>query len=155
VETNAGFLTRLLGHHEFLDGQFDTGFIARHESELVPQSAGGVDPIMVALAALAITLDRRARAHAVNPHSPFARLDGFRMNLTGAESLKLVHHEHALAVTIHQDPAGTAIQFDGKRFALAGTLDGDGALDAVIDGVRHRAAVHFSAGRVTVLAGGV
>jgi 3-methylcrotonyl-CoA carboxylase alpha subunit len=83
--TNLEFLARLLRHPAFVAGAVDTGFIARHRDALVPPLAPA-DDTTLALAALALLVDGAAEAAAAarvsgDPHSPWHRTDGWRLNL--------------------------------------------------------------------------
>ena len=73
LRTNNGFLVRTLRHPAFVAGEIDTGFIARHLSELASQ------PVMPdsVLAAAAQCL---VRAHVVEDgDDPWGRADSFRL----------------------------------------------------------------------------
>jgi len=91
VKTNAAFLARALTHAEFRSGEIDTGFIGRHETELVGSDAPSAD--MVESAAMAVLHDEMGDADAVQlwryesrrepqayPGSVWRSLAGFRMS---------------------------------------------------------------------------
>jgi 3-methylcrotonyl-CoA carboxylase alpha subunit len=91
VKTNAAFLARALSHPDFLAGDVDTGFIARHEDELVP--AGSPSREIVECAAMAVLHDEMGDKESVQlwryesrgEPQPFAgsawrSLAGFRLN---------------------------------------------------------------------------
>ena len=67
VKTNAAFLLRALTHEDFVSADLDTGFIARHEDDLVPSG----DPVEVEW--------RTAAAIALAEEEPNP-LAGFRLN---------------------------------------------------------------------------
>jgi 3-methylcrotonyl-CoA carboxylase alpha subunit len=90
IKTNAGFLTRALTHPEFRSGDVDTGFIGRHELELV----GNDEPsnAIIESAAMAVLHDEMGDADAVQlwryesrrdplpyPGSVWRSLAGFRL----------------------------------------------------------------------------
>jgi acetyl/propionyl-CoA carboxylase alpha subunit len=76
VKTNAGFLARALAHPDFVVGEVDTGFIEARLGELLPP----VEPPAPVLAAAARAKLGAARAKAGDPHSPWAALQGLRLN---------------------------------------------------------------------------
>ncbi|WP_413757363.1 acetyl/propionyl/methylcrotonyl-CoA carboxylase subunit alpha [Streptomyces sp. MMBL 11-3] len=141
VQTNAGFLRRLLAHPAVVAGELDTGLVEREVQGLVPQE---VPPEVYAAAGL-------LRQAALSPREPGGRTDhrtdhwtdpfsvpsGWRM---GGEAAWTVHH---LRVPGH-DPVtvrvrGTEVRLDGA----AGDLRGSGAaenpatLTLHLDGVAH------------------
>jgi 3-methylcrotonyl-CoA carboxylase alpha subunit len=90
VKTNAGFLARALTHPEFRSGEVDTGFIGRHELELV--GSGEPSAAIVESAAMAVLHDEMGDADAVQlwryesrgepqpyPGSVWRSLAGFRL----------------------------------------------------------------------------
>jgi len=148
VTTNAGFLRRLVTHPEVTAGPFDTGFIAREIAALAPppQPAGDIDLALVALADMAGLAERATSRAAAggDPHSPWARADGWRLNDRAHHDLVYLdgEAERPVRVTIEGERAEIGI---GDRVLAAigglGGLGGDGVLEARIDGVRHRAIV--------------
>ncbi|GAA0283873.1 acetyl-CoA carboxylase biotin carboxylase subunit [Streptomyces polychromogenes] len=86
VQTNAGFLRRLLAHPDVVSGNLDTGLVERDLSGLLPE---GVPPEVYAAAALL------AQASPAGPDrtgawaDPFSAADGWRLGGTPAWT---VHH---------------------------------------------------------------
>jgi acetyl/propionyl-CoA carboxylase alpha subunit len=74
VATNAGFLTRLLEHPDFIAGEVATSFIERRQAALVEPPP----PSAAALSAAALTA--LARAGVGEAASPWRALTGFRLN---------------------------------------------------------------------------
>jgi acetyl-CoA carboxylase biotin carboxylase subunit len=72
VRTNNAFLIRALRHPRFIAGDIDTGFIARHEADLIPHDAL---PVSVLAAAAHFVLREGAEANG----DPWAARDGFRL----------------------------------------------------------------------------
>jgi acetyl/propionyl-CoA carboxylase alpha subunit len=79
VKTNNAFLIRALRHKDFLSGEVDTGFIARHEHDLIPHAAVPDDAYSMAAGALT----RRA---ATGQPGPWDADDSFRNSGGGAQS---------------------------------------------------------------------
>ncbi len=61
IRTNLGFHERLMQQSEFLDGRYDTGFIDRHEAELLPDSVPDKEGSLRLAAALALQAHLQAR----------------------------------------------------------------------------------------------
>jgi 3-methylcrotonyl-CoA carboxylase alpha subunit len=92
--TNSAFLHALLTHPAFQSRELDTGFIARHEADLIPHAP--LPPEALAAAALAV------RAHVSQPGAtdPFDTLTGFRLNAPAAMPLTLRHGEDTLPLRL-------------------------------------------------------
>ncbi len=101
VRTNARFLGRCAGHPEFLSGDVDTGFIARHEAELTAPGSGPT-PQMLKQAATAAVIDAMPRGawgegkfgeQSLGPElNPWTNMDGAGLRLNRAPSYE-VHLE--------------------------------------------------------------
>ncbi|MEQ8393610.1 acetyl/propionyl/methylcrotonyl-CoA carboxylase subunit alpha [Thalassobaculum sp.] len=149
VTTNAGFLKRLVEHPEVVAGPIDTGFVGREIDTLAP--TGETAPAAVlAIAGFAemLALDAAARSAAArtdDPHSPWARADGWRLNDVGHHDLGFREGERVTVVRMAAersgDGAGWTARFDGTDHHLSGRVDADGSLAIRVDGVRHRAVV--------------
>ncbi|MBV9062040.1 MAG: hypothetical protein JOY77_03815, partial [Alphaproteobacteria bacterium] len=75
LRSNNAFLIRALKQPEFVAGDIDTGFIPRHQAELIPPKA---EPPLQLLGQAAMFLVRECeRAHRSN--DPWDRADGFRL----------------------------------------------------------------------------
>ncbi|MFF7449111.1 MULTISPECIES: biotin carboxylase N-terminal domain-containing protein [unclassified Streptomyces] len=119
VQTNAGFLRRLLGHPAVVAGELDTGLVEREVAGLVPTD---VPPEVYAAAALL-----RHAALAPAPDSgwvdPYSVPSGWRL---GGEPVWTPHHLHAaghdpLTVRVRSTPGGgVEVLLDGAETPLAG-----------------------------------
>jgi 3-methylcrotonyl-CoA carboxylase alpha subunit len=100
VKTNAAFLARALTAPDFLAGNIDTGFIAKHEAALI--SSGQPSAAVIDSAAMAVLHDEMGDAEAVQlwryesrrepqPHagSAWRSLAGFRMSSPGRMRIAL------------------------------------------------------------------
>jgi len=122
VTTNVEFLRRICESRAFADAEIDTGFIEQHRTELFA-ARGPVPAEVLAAAALAELAheeasSRERAARSGDPHSPWLRADGWRLN---AQS----HHDFVFAA------AGAA-----HRVRVA-FVDGERHLE--IDGRAHEA----------------
>ncbi|MCS6799479.1 MAG: acetyl-CoA carboxylase biotin carboxylase subunit [Myxococcota bacterium] len=71
IRTNLPFHLALFEHPEFVAGRYDTGFIARHERELLTSGRAGPAELAMAIA-VAVTVERERRAAASSGPVPSA-----------------------------------------------------------------------------------
>ncbi|HWE72652.1 MAG TPA: acetyl/propionyl/methylcrotonyl-CoA carboxylase subunit alpha [Stellaceae bacterium] len=111
VTTNRELLLRILMHPDFAARAGDTGFIARHQDALSPRET----PPAVLVAA-ALSLLRGPPQRSLEPHSPWARRDFWRLG----------------------GVAGQSFRFRGGEATHDARISGDGSI--IIDGMRVEAA---------------
>jgi 3-methylcrotonyl-CoA carboxylase alpha subunit len=146
VATNTAFLIALAGHPAFMAGDLDTGFIERFRADLIP-TPQPASTMILALVALAVTLERREAVarqseQSGDPWSPWAVVNGWRMNDLGWDELILRERDSDIHCRIEYLSDGD-LRVHGPESSLVvqGSLDGDGGLDAVIEGRRLRAGI--------------
>ncbi|WP_369778713.1 biotin carboxylase N-terminal domain-containing protein [Streptomyces sp. R33] len=106
VQTNAGFLRRLLAHPDVVSGDLDTGLVERDLGSLLPE---GVPPEVFVAAAL-LALPHPAPRTQAGPDGwvdPFGAADGWRLGGTPAWT---VHHFRLPGqdpITVRTRPSGT------------------------------------------------
>jgi 3-methylcrotonyl-CoA carboxylase alpha subunit len=102
LATNLSLLQAILDQPEFRAGAVDTGFIARHADALL-RPAGAVPMRAVALAALAAlrTGEADAATEDSDPHSPWARLTGWRLNRDAYSDLVFKDGDATVTVRAH------------------------------------------------------
>jgi len=122
-KSNIDFLERLVRHPAVIEGRIDTGYLDRHLHEfLPPDEPADVDALFAATTAVLLDEESRASstaARSADPHSPWARADGWRLGHPGkrivcfsqgaqrtevdafgaAGHYRLIHGERACAVT--------------------------------------------------------
>jgi 3-methylcrotonyl-CoA carboxylase alpha subunit len=145
VTTNREFLSALARHPAYAADDVDTGFVLRRRDELIPEPAPA-SALALALAALFVLLDRRraaaaAAARSGDPHSPWAALDGWRLNDEAHESITLVDGGTPVAVEVRSGRAGTCVVVPEGEVEVSGELGDDGRLWAVIGGVAVNAGI--------------
>jgi len=145
VTTNTSFLHAVASHEAFVAGDLDTGFIERYEATLIPADKPATDEVL-AYAALAVVLEQAAAAElraagSDDPHSPFNRADGWRLNDDAHNTLRFDDGGTEIAVTVHYRRDGYVLDLPGGPVPVRGTLDGDGGLRVDMDGTRGRGAV--------------
>ncbi|MGD8326868.1 MAG: acetyl/propionyl/methylcrotonyl-CoA carboxylase subunit alpha, partial [Sphingomonadales bacterium] len=102
LATNKAFLSRIMAHDAFRNGDVDTGFIPRYLDELLPAKAPISDEHFV-MAALGRLLDREQRVNSAklsDPTSPWHYVDGWRMNLPAAETLRFTRNSEHIEIGI-------------------------------------------------------
>jgi 3-methylcrotonyl-CoA carboxylase alpha subunit len=91
VRTNNAFLIRALRHPQFISGEIDTGFIARHEADLIPHTTL---PPQVLTAAVAQVLSEFAHANG----DPWSAQDGFRLSGASSHAAEFVVDDKRVSV---------------------------------------------------------
>ncbi|MFO0988405.1 MAG: acetyl/propionyl/methylcrotonyl-CoA carboxylase subunit alpha [Alphaproteobacteria bacterium] len=158
LATNRDFLHAVVTHPAFAKGDVHTGFIAEHRAALLPAAATAPDRVL-ALAALHSVLSNRAeaatRAAASNdPHSPWHRSDGWRLNDDSWSTFRFAEGGHEHSVTVHYRKSGYLFDLPGGSVAVAGSMDRDGAISARIGDTLCRGAVARAGNEVTIFEGG-
>ena len=131
VSCNVEFLARTIASTAFASADLDTHLIERCSAELFPADSGASDEELAA-AALAELFAEEAQAAARaktsgDPHSPWNRVDGWRLNLGSHHELVLAEGERKHGVTVHFTATGLKFSAGGREYALAGS-DEDGVL---------------------------
>ncbi|MCQ4260081.1 acetyl/propionyl/methylcrotonyl-CoA carboxylase subunit alpha [Stutzerimonas stutzeri] len=80
VRTNLAFLRRVIGHPAFASAELDTGFIPRHETELM-RTPGELPDAFWQLAGERYVQTEPAKIRQDDPHSPWANRDGLRFGM--------------------------------------------------------------------------
>ncbi|MFE9216511.1 biotin carboxylase N-terminal domain-containing protein [Streptomyces lavendulae] len=114
VQTNTGFLRRLLAHPDVVSGDLDTGLVERDLQALLPEGV----PAEVYAAAALLAADRPARTRGWA--DPFDAADGWRLGGTPAWT---VHHVRLPG----RDPVEVRTRPSGSGTELLLAPDGDGA----------------------------
>ena len=146
VTTNLGLLRRIAGHAAFAAGGVDTGFIGRHEGDLL--GAAGAAPL-VAVAAAAAHVVRRGRVvREGDLWSPWARGDAWRMNGDGHRKVVLLDGETEVVVRVRVGgdgvltlvaPGGEALERDARVMVggvqrAVGVVEDGGRVVALVEG---------------------
>jgi 3-methylcrotonyl-CoA carboxylase alpha subunit len=154
VVTNLGLLVRVAAHPEFAAAATDTGFIERHRDELLPGHRPVPDRavIVVVLSRLLArqTAVETAARHSGDPFSPWARIDGWRLNGRGHHEFLLRNGTEELTVTATAKAGGWRLQLGGQVFLGRAERRSDGRLAIVLDG-RHTPVAVLDHGPETVV----
>ena len=122
VRTNLAFLTRVLAHPAFANAELDTGFIPRHEAQLLPP-VSELPSEFWQLAAEAFVQSETPLQRHDDYHSPWSRNNGLRLGLPAQIDLHLacqnerqvVRLRHASASTVHLQGEVLHVERDGLR----------------------------------------
>ena len=145
VSTNLGFLARVAASPAFAAGEVDTGFIERHRAALIPPRRPAPDEALAA-AALDRLLMREAAvgaeaARSADPFSPWARVDGWRLNGRGGQELIFRDGTKERTIWAVARAPGWLLRLGGRELAAEGERGPDASLVVTLDGVRRRVSV--------------
>jgi 3-methylcrotonyl-CoA carboxylase alpha subunit len=145
LSTNLEFLTRVVDHDAFASGAVVTAFVDDHAAELLAP-APPPDDEAFALAALWLLCRQRreaaaAAAASADPHSPWHRVDGWRLNDVGHQTLRLRTAGEVVEIDAQAQSAGWRLWIDGRELIGAAELAADGRLEVELEGVRCRVGV--------------
>lgn len=152
-KSNVGFLERLARHPAIVGATIDTGYLDRHLDEFLPDADLDTDLLLAAATVRLIEqeADERTRAAAsIDPSSPWALADGWRLGHAGKRELAFVHRAQRIDVVAHGSGGDYRIEHDGTVHAIAGARLDDDALGFRIDERARRMRVHADARRVRV-----
>jgi 3-methylcrotonyl-CoA carboxylase alpha subunit len=154
LTTNIAFLKRLVESPSFAGADLDTGLIERNQGVLFPPpQPASFDELALAAVALVLTEPRYA---APSAGDPWARSDGWRMNMPLRRRFHFIDREAPLDVSVSYQPQGwtvaqgeasgqaTLVRHDGSDYAIRldgrlvrGTVVSDGEDVHVFAGERH------------------
>ncbi len=159
VATNLSFLARLAAHADFAAASVDTGFIARHRGALVPETTAAPDESLAAAALLVLldqaTVSREDAARSPDPHSPWHRRDGWRLNGETYQDIILQDGEAQRPVRAYYLGRGYRLEIAGRTLEADAERRADGTLRLVLDGVGRDLRVLRRGAAVTVLHEGI
>src|SRR5205807_9638304 len=128
VTTNVAFLGRVVASRAFAAAELDTGLIARNRAELFPPRAPVPDEMLAVAAFAELKAEEQAAreqaASSGDPHSPWHRVDGWRLN---EES----HHDFVFMDGEARHPVRVRFTDDGERLLIGARdyrIEGDGQL---------------------------
>lgn len=112
VRTNLAFLTRVLAHPAFANAELDTGFIPRHEAQLLPPVTE-LPAEFWQLAAEAFVQSEAPLQRHDDYHSPWACNNGLRLGLPAQIDLHLACQNERQVVRLRHASAST-VQLQGE-----------------------------------------
>ena len=143
--TNLDFLTRVAHHDAFGAGAVATAFVEENAAELLaPAPPPDDDALAVAGLWLLCQQRRRAAEAAVasaDPHSPWHRVDGWRLNDVGHQTLRLRTAGDPVEIDAQAEGAGWRLHIGGRELTAVAEFADDGRLEVELNGARWRAGV--------------
>jgi 3-methylcrotonyl-CoA carboxylase alpha subunit len=142
--TNLDFLVRVANHDAFAAGGLATVFVDDHAAELVTEDSPDDEALAVAALWLLCRQRREAAAAAAasaDPHSPWHRVDGWRLNDVAHQTLRLRMGGRVVEIDARVEGAGWRLHIDGRELAGGAELADDRRLEVELDGARWRSGV--------------
>ena len=143
LRTNVEFLARTVRSQAFAAAQLDTGLIERNRAELFAPQAPLPDLALAAAAYAELRAEQDAArdraAASQDPHSPWDRADGWRLNQDSHHNLVFVEGEARHLATVHFRDTGLRIGINGREHAFEGERLADGRLLVRLDGCAGKA----------------
>jgi 3-methylcrotonyl-CoA carboxylase alpha subunit len=145
VANNVEFLSRLVASPAFVRADLDTALIERERAFLFPEQ-GEVPREAWLVAALATVLreealSQLAAARSPDPHSPWHRLDGWRLNSAFERRLIFRRGEQEAAVIVGYGRDDFELTYDGVTTRARGELGPNSTLRVELGGLRLDATV--------------
>jgi 3-methylcrotonyl-CoA carboxylase alpha subunit len=145
VATNLKFLARVAAHPEFTSGAVDTGFIERHRASLMPPRQPAPDTVLAAAAlSRLLACEDKAKAAASrsgDPFSPWARVDGWRLNGRSHQELIFRDGAEERLVCATSQAGSWLLEFGDRAILAGGERRSDASLSILLDGVRKKLTV--------------
>ena len=119
LSSNVAFLARIAAGKAFSGADLDTGLIERCRDELFPEAAPASDEDLAAAALAELQLEEAqsaARAQASSdPHSPWDRIDGWRLNLGSHHEVVFADGGTVRRVQAHFSASGPRLTVEGRE----------------------------------------
>lgn len=118
LNTNIGFIIRLLSMDEFQAADFDTGYIPKHQSRLLAQDAQHLQQAKVLAAAA--TLPVFTRPQIEREPSAWDACDNWRMNLDAAICIELEYQAELNLIQVKREQEDWRFELEDASFRLSG-----------------------------------
>ncbi len=159
LRTNQEFLSGIFAHPEFLAGNIDTGFIARHMADLAPDNYGRSDKAELTMAAVYFLLglneisssrrkpgssgigaeDPGFRRDDAKGNDPWTSRDHWRMNGVARQYLTLMNRGEHITLSASCRGNDFTLEAGGEKVAASFVSFRDGRLTVAADGGEHSA----------------
>jgi len=142
-KSNIDFLERLVRHPAVIEGRIDTGYLDRHLDEFLPAADAQADPQTLFAAATAVLVDEESQAaaeaaNASDPHSPWARADGWRLGHLGRRIVCFMNSGQRIEVDAFGARGDYRLASGEVKCVVSGAQARDGMLSASFDGIARR-----------------
>jgi 3-methylcrotonyl-CoA carboxylase alpha subunit len=143
--SNLEFLARVMSHQAFAAGPVATAFVEENAADLLAPVPPADDRIL-ATACLWLLCRRRQEAATTtvasgDPFSPWHRVDGWRLNDVGHQTLRLRRAGEPVEIDAQAVGAGWRLRIEGRELFGSAALTADGRLAVELEGVRSRASI--------------
>jgi 3-methylcrotonyl-CoA carboxylase alpha subunit len=154
-KSNIAFLERLVRHPAIVEGRIDSGYLDRHLDEFVGPRADDADPDALFAAASVWLLHEegasRAAARAgADPHSPWARADGWRLGHPGKRIVILADGDRQHEIAAHGADGHFRLTLGQRACEVSGARLDAGAFSAAFDTVSRRFQARVDGERITL-----
>lgn len=154
VENNIEFLSAILTHPAFIDGQVSTDFIERFKSDVLTQ-VGCLPELVPAVACLGVLLSRQATCDVSDPFSPWAKIDSWRLNEYAEEEVKFRDSNGEYTITATYGNSNTfSLRLPTKTIIANGVLGDNGHLNVSINGRKTKATFVREGQRIAIFISG-
>jgi len=137
-KSNIGFLERLARHPAVVEGRIDTGYLDRHLEEFLTGDVAPADRLLFAAATAALLHDERAvktgSRDSVDPHSPWAAADAWRIGHAGKRIVALSLREQRYEIEAHGHDGNYQLRHGEATSDVHGARHDSDVLSARFDG---------------------
>jgi len=139
LRTNQEFLANVFSQKDFIKGDVDTGFIARHSGDLLPETYGRPDKAGLAMAAAYFLLGlAEGKSGGMDP---WDTRDHWRMNGTAKQTITLMNRGEPIELSATCRGNDFTIEADKEKFAATFVSFKDGRLAVSINGAEQVAMI--------------
>ena len=143
--SNLEFLARVVSHQAFAAGPVATAFVEENAADLLAPAPPADDRVL-ATACLWLLCRRRQEAATTaatsgDPFSPWHRVDGWRLNDVGHQTLRLRSAGEPVEIDAQAEGAGWRLRMEGRELLGTAALTAAGRLEVELDGVRSLASI--------------
>ena len=155
-KSNVEFLENLVRHPAVVSGSIDTGYLDRHLDEFLQGSQARetrAGPLLAAATAWLLHEEQAAAATAQSsgdPHSPWARVDGWRLGRHGKRIVALADHGGRREIAAYGAAGTYSLALDGAPHRVENAVLARGWLNAAIDGETQRWRADLDGERIRV-----
>jgi 3-methylcrotonyl-CoA carboxylase alpha subunit len=150
-KSNIGFLERLVRHPAVVEGRIDTGYLDRHLDEFLVGDVVPTNDVLFAAAAAALLYDEsHLVSSASDPHSPWARSDGWRVGHAGKRIVALTSREQRHDIDAHGHGGNYQLRHGDTTCEVHGARLLDDSLSARFDGESQRTPLRVDAAHVVL-----
>jgi len=153
--TNLAWLAHVLEHPAFKNGAIDTGFLERTDDLTRPATTTPSARVFARAGLWLLARERRRAAEAArasaDPNAPWHRVDGWRLNDVGHQTLRLRAGDTLVEIEARTDGSGFRLHVGEHAYRGRGELGTDGRLRVELDGVVEEIGVVEVGGLIHVL----